>query len=63
MCVCIYIYTYIYIYIYTHTHRNTHTHTHINCSVNMWLRVSEKSVFQISLGCDRFQGNLFSFEK
>ena len=49
MCVGIYIYIYIYIYVYS--------------TVNMVLKVSEKSVFWTSFGCDSFQGNLFSFEK
>ena len=44
----------VYIYIYTHT---------LYIRVNMGLKVSEKSVFQTSFGCDGFQGNLFSFEK
>ena len=33
------------------------------CTVNMGLKVIEKSVFRNSFGCDGFQGNLFSFEK
>lgn len=37
--------------------------TYINCTTNTGLKVSEKSVFQTSFGCDDFQGNLFSFEK
>ena len=41
------VYIYIYIYIY------------INCTVNMGLTVSEKSVFSTSFGRGRFQGNLF----
>ena len=49
-----YIYMY-YIYIYVHIY--------INCTVNMGLTVSEKSVFPTSFGRDRFQGNLFLFEK
>ena len=32
-------------------------------TVNMWLTVSEKSVFPTNFGCGCFQGNLFSFEK
>ena len=36
---------------------------YINCTVNMRLTVSEKSVFPTSFGRGRFQGNLFSFEK
>ena len=34
---------------------------YINCTVNMGLTVSEKSVFPTSFGRGRFQGNLFSF--
>ena len=40
----------VYIYIY------------VNCTVNMELTVSEKSVFPTSFGRCRFQGNLFSFQ-
>ena len=36
---------------------------YINCTVNVGFTVSEKSVFPTSLGHDRFQWNLFSFEK
>ena len=36
---------------------------YINCTVNMGLTVSEKSVFPTSFGRGRFKGNLFSFEK
>ena len=31
--------------------------------MNMVLKVSEKSAFRTSFGCESFQGNLFSFEK
>ena len=36
---------------------------YINCTVNMGLIVSDKSVFPTSFSHDCFQGNLFSFEK
>ena len=49
MYMCVYIYIYIYVCMY--------------CTVNMGLKVIEKSVFRNSFGCDGFQGNLFSFEK
>ena len=55
--ICIYIYLYIYICIYIYIY------IYINCTVNMGLTVSEKSVFPTSFGRGRFQGNLFSFEK
>ena len=51
----IYIYIYIYICIYIYCN--------IYCTVNMGLKLSEKSVFLPSFGCGSFQGNSFSFEK
>ena len=43
---------YIYIYIYI-------IYIYINCTVNMGLTVSEKSVFPTSFGRGHFEGNLF----
>ena len=39
------------------------TYICMNCTVNMKLTVSEKSVFPTSFGRGRFQGNLFLFQK
>ena len=55
VCVCVCVCVYIYIYIDTHTQ-------YMNCTVNIGLRVSEKSVLPTSCGCSCFQGNLLSFE-
>ena len=67
MYVCFYICVYIYIYIYPSIYLYIYIHTYLeiykNCTVNMGLTVSEKSVFPTSFGRGPFQGNLFSFEK
>ena len=39
------------------------TYICMNCTVNMELTVSEKSVFPTSFDRGRFQGNLFLFQK
>ena len=36
---------------------------YINCTVNIGLAVTEKSVFPTSFGCGHFQGDLISYEK
>ena len=54
-----YIYTYTYIHI--HTYIYIYIYTYINFTVDMGLRVSEKSAFPTSFGRGCFQGNLLSF--
>ena len=65
VCIHMYIYIYLYLSIYLSIYLYIHTYLEIykNCTVNMGLTVSEKSVFPTSFGRGRFQGNLFSFEK
>ena len=58
----IYVYIYTYIYIHTHTYEYIYIYiyTYITFTVDMGLRVSEKSVFPTKFGRGCFQGNLLS---
>ena len=59
----VYIYIYIYMYIHIYNIYIYIIYCNIYCTVNMGLKLSEKSVFLPSFGCGSFQGNSFSFEK
>ena len=52
---------YIYIYTYRHIHTYTYIRIYIHITVDIGLRVGEKSVFPTSFGRGCSQGNLLSF--